>query len=92
MSKVRIYKERGNNFKIQSQYELFQNNESILIDIQEGYLEITPAPFDYLGKKHKVWDAGHGWYAVHINTDKLEAGEYDIDEDDSDEDIMYVEL
>lgn len=92
MSQVRIYKVKGDNLKIYSQHELFKNSEFILVDIQEDYLEITPAPFDYLGKKHKVWDAGHNWYAIHINSEELTEGRYTIDVDDSNEDVMYVDL
>lgn len=93
---IRIHKAKLNDsHQLCSKNKIF-TNEYIIISVFYDRIEITVPTIDYNGKMFKTSHNNKGindWMITTILNDKINAGKFLIDEDESNEDIvvMYFE-
>lgn len=83
-------KYRKNILRIRSKNKMF-HNEYIAIKIFIDYLIFFTPPFDYIDKKYKTVHSKNGGYSsIVVANLELKKGDYIIDDEDSDEDELYM--
>ena len=77
-------------FSICSKIEMFKS-EYIVCKVHDEYLTFSVPTIDYRGKSNKPSDFGGdsiGWRKITVSDDRLITGKFEIDEDESTEDIL----
>lgn len=88
---IRSTRHNSNQFRVTSKHPFFKN-EYLITKITEDCLIFSIPTIDYRGKSYKTHPCKNtkDFNACSITSEFMREGKFEIDEDDSDEDQLYI--